>query len=253
MRSRLSLLVSAVLLGAAVAFPLGVLASHQFSDVPDSNQYHADIDALADSGVTTGCGGGKYCPDDFVTREQMAAFMNRLGALQAGKTPVVDATRLDGLDSSQFARTDVAVTGHYNCQGGMMVAAPNTLPYAGGPGGMYFISDPGYAFCPVELPDGATIKALRMIVIDESATGGAQCRLYLLSLTSAAGQIEVAATPATGDAEEPGLAILEDDTIDLVVDNSEYVFGVECSLGAPLDIRLKAVQIEYTLTGPAIP
>jgi hypothetical protein len=76
---------------ALMAFPIGVIASHQFTDVPDSNPYHDDIDAIADAGVTTGCGGGKYCPTDYVTRQQMAAFMNRLGALEAGKTPVVNA------------------------------------------------------------------------------------------------------------------------------------------------------------------
>lgn len=81
----------AVVLAAALAFPLGVFAAHQFSDVPDSNPYHADIDALVDAGVTSGCGGGQYCPTQNVTREQMAAFLNRLGALQAGKTPVVNA------------------------------------------------------------------------------------------------------------------------------------------------------------------
>ena len=101
-RARHRAVLVALVLGAAIAFPLGVLASHQFSDVPNSNPYHTDIDALVDSGVTTGCGGGKYCPSAFVTREQMAAFMNRLGALQAGKTPVVNATKLDGLDSTDL-------------------------------------------------------------------------------------------------------------------------------------------------------
>lgn len=95
-RPRGSLLV--IVAVAMLAFPLGVLASHQFSDVPDSSQYHADIDAIADAGVTTGCGGGEYCPTANVTREQMAAFMNRLGALGPGKTPVVNATRTDGWD-----------------------------------------------------------------------------------------------------------------------------------------------------------
>jgi len=54
--------------------------------------------------VTTGCAAGKYCPNDNVTRGQMAAFMNRLGALQAGKTPVVNAAKLGGLESSAFHR-----------------------------------------------------------------------------------------------------------------------------------------------------
>jgi hypothetical protein len=99
---RLLVLLSAALLGAAVAFPLGVIASHQFTDVPTSNSFHADIDALADAGVTSGCAAGKYCPKDFVTREQMAAFLNRLGALGPGKPPVVNADKVDGLHAGDL-------------------------------------------------------------------------------------------------------------------------------------------------------
>lgn len=69
------------------------LASHGFSDVPDSNPFHDDIDFIQDRGVTLGCGGGNYCPDDFVTREQMAAFMKRLASVL---TPAV-VTRTDAL------------------------------------------------------------------------------------------------------------------------------------------------------------
>jgi len=94
---RHSVMVAALLVGVAVAFPLGVLASHSFTDVPDG-VFHDDIDAIADAGVTTGCGGGKFCPKDYVTREQMAAFLNRLGALGPGKTPVVNADKVDGHD-----------------------------------------------------------------------------------------------------------------------------------------------------------
>ncbi len=100
---RRALLIAALAVALAT-FPLGALASHNFADVPNANPFHADISALAASGVTTGCGGGNYCPSAFVTREQMAAFMNRLGALAAGKTPVVNADRLDGLDSTDFVQ-----------------------------------------------------------------------------------------------------------------------------------------------------
>jgi S-layer homology domain len=67
-------------LGAVMAIVLGtgvVLASHQFSDVPNSNTFHAQIAWLTDNGITGGCGGGKYCPNDPVTRGQMAAFLYR--------------------------------------------------------------------------------------------------------------------------------------------------------------------------------
>jgi len=107
-------LVLIALAAAAIALPLGAFAAHRFADVPDDNPFHADIDALADSKVTSGCGGGNFCPSANVTREQMAAFLNRLGALAPGKTPVVnaktaqtagDADKLDGLDSTAFLRT----------------------------------------------------------------------------------------------------------------------------------------------------
>ncbi len=106
-RRRLPLV--AVALTAIVAFPLGVIASHQFTDVPNTNTFHADIDAIADAGVTTGCAAGKYCPKDFVTREQMAAFLNRLGALGPGKTPVVNADKVDGIDEV-LAAGDVVIS-----------------------------------------------------------------------------------------------------------------------------------------------
>jgi hypothetical protein len=99
----------AVLMTLAIALAIGmpvgfVLASHQFGDVPSTNQFHGDIDAIADAQVTTGCGGGNFCPDGVVTREQMAAFMNRLGALSPGKIPVVNARRLDGYGVNEIVR-----------------------------------------------------------------------------------------------------------------------------------------------------
>jgi hypothetical protein len=46
-----------------------------FSD--DDGPYEADINALADAGIATGCGGGKFCPGARVTRAQMASFLVR--------------------------------------------------------------------------------------------------------------------------------------------------------------------------------
>ena len=89
--------------GSLLAFPLLALAGSSFTDVPASNPFRNDIAAIANVGVTTGCGGTNYCPKDNVTREQMAAFMNRLGALQDGKTPVVNADKVDGFQGSDLA------------------------------------------------------------------------------------------------------------------------------------------------------
>jgi hypothetical protein len=100
--------VVATALAAALAFPLGAFANHTFTDVPASSTYHDDIAAIFNAGITTGCALGKYCPKDFVTREQMAAFLNRLGALSSDKTPVVNADRLDGLHANWINRVAVA-------------------------------------------------------------------------------------------------------------------------------------------------
>jgi hypothetical protein len=91
-RRRLRLLVVAMSV-AAVLFPTGaVLAAHTFTDVPDTNVHHDAISAIADAGVTLGCNteGTEYCPADFVRRDAMASFMDRLGAL-SGQTPSVNA------------------------------------------------------------------------------------------------------------------------------------------------------------------
>ena len=89
-----------VALTTLVIAPAAVWASHSFNEVPDDNTFHEDIEAIAEARVTIGCDppeNTEYCPDDFVTREQMAAFMNRLGALADGKEPVVNARAVQGL------------------------------------------------------------------------------------------------------------------------------------------------------------
>jgi hypothetical protein len=52
-------------------------ASASFTDVPTGHPFFNEVQQLVKSGVTQGCGGGNYCPDQAVTRGQMAAFMTR--------------------------------------------------------------------------------------------------------------------------------------------------------------------------------
>jgi hypothetical protein len=46
-----------------------------FLDVPVGHAFHNHVNTLARNEVTGGCGGGNYCPDASVTREQMAVFL----------------------------------------------------------------------------------------------------------------------------------------------------------------------------------
>ena len=87
-RRSAALLILGVLIAAAVLSGRGVaLASHNFSDVPDSVVYHDFVDFLAQNGITAGCGGGQYCGDSPVTRGQMAIFLKRLAGLLSGCLP----------------------------------------------------------------------------------------------------------------------------------------------------------------------
>ena len=52
-------------------------AAATFSDVPVGAQFRREIEALAASGITAGCTATTFCPDNFVTRRQMAAFFGR--------------------------------------------------------------------------------------------------------------------------------------------------------------------------------
>ena len=71
-------MIAAALLVVAIAVPAAVIASDSFADVPNSNTFHDDISAIADRGITTGCGGGNYCPAANMTRAEMAGFINRI-------------------------------------------------------------------------------------------------------------------------------------------------------------------------------
>jgi hypothetical protein len=52
-----------------------VHVGQSFSDVPSSAGFYRFVETLLHNGVTTGCGGGAYCPSDSVTRAQMAVFL----------------------------------------------------------------------------------------------------------------------------------------------------------------------------------
>jgi hypothetical protein len=50
-------------------------ATATFADVPVGAFGFQHIEALAASGITGGCGGGNFCPNDPLTRAQMAVFL----------------------------------------------------------------------------------------------------------------------------------------------------------------------------------
>lgn len=103
--SHVRTIVATAVVTAALTVPTAVYASHRFSDVPTNHPHHDSISWLAEQGVTTGCEGDRFCPEDPVTRAQMATFMRRLAT-----DPTVNAATLDGAtvaDIVQRVTTDI--------------------------------------------------------------------------------------------------------------------------------------------------
>lgn len=75
-----------ILVGIVAALAVAVpVAWATFTDVPPSNPFYADINAIQGAGITTGCGGGNFCPLDNITRQAEAAFVHRAAGRIAKK------------------------------------------------------------------------------------------------------------------------------------------------------------------------
>jgi hypothetical protein len=79
-------LLRIVLILGFVALALGSVNAHAapcagFTDVDSASTFCPNVDWLKNRQITLGCTGTTYCPNDYVTRLQMAAFMNRLGVV----------------------------------------------------------------------------------------------------------------------------------------------------------------------------
>jgi len=78
--------------------------SQVFADVPCSSGFAPWINQLVAEGITGGCGGGNYCPNNPVNRQQMAVFL--LKTLEGGGYVAPACTSQDFGDvpcSSNFA------------------------------------------------------------------------------------------------------------------------------------------------------
>jgi hypothetical protein len=189
------------IVGAVIA-PIAVSASHQFTDVPTTHIFHDNIGWLADNDVTKGCNpptNDRYCPDDNVTRGQMAAFMQRLSegkivdaataeeadhaatadsaTTAATAATAGDSDTVDGLDANELTRVayEVATFSAFTGDGatnGDILSTSITAPVDGfliisASSDVFFYStDSGTLGCGLEL-DGATVaSATRQIELN---------------------------------------------------------------------------------------
>ena len=64
----------AALIARALDLPVGTPG--RFTD-DDESTHEADIERIAEAGITVGCAADRFCPDDQLTRDQLAAFLHR--------------------------------------------------------------------------------------------------------------------------------------------------------------------------------
>src|SRR5436190_14395744 len=123
-RKRWIFLVAAVAM-LAIAVPV---AWATFTDVPPSNPFYADINAIQGAGMTSGCGGGNFCPLDNITRQAEAAFQHRglprtaqdTAIVQNSVSSSVSVPAIVGIDvpgisgGTQFLHIDATMTIDYS-------------------------------------------------------------------------------------------------------------------------------------------
>ena len=100
----------------ARALSLPSASGDYFSD-DGASMHQADINRLAQAGITNGCGGGRYCPDDSVTRGEMASFISRALGLAASSTDYFsdDTGSIHEADINRLAAAGVT----NGCAGGL--------------------------------------------------------------------------------------------------------------------------------------
>ncbi|MFY9552117.1 MAG: S-layer homology domain-containing protein, partial [Thermoanaerobaculia bacterium] len=87
--------------GTAMTWVLHIGGS--FADAPTSNPFYPFIENIFHHGITSGCGGGNYCPDSSVTRGQMAVFLLKAKHGSAFVPPACTGVFPDVPCPSQFA------------------------------------------------------------------------------------------------------------------------------------------------------
>ena len=69
--------MAAFIIRAKEGEPAATCATPPFTDVPISDGFCKYVKRMVALNITTGCGGGNYCPSQTVTRDQMAVFLAR--------------------------------------------------------------------------------------------------------------------------------------------------------------------------------
>jgi len=80
---------------------IAVGVTQRFTDVPPTHPYFAYIDKIAQLGITVGCTPTTYCPNDSVSRDQMAVFIERVFGMM--NPPMPPSQRFNDVPTNYWA------------------------------------------------------------------------------------------------------------------------------------------------------
>jgi hypothetical protein len=207
MTIRKSVLVAVIGLIVMLTGSVVALASHQFVDVPSTNVFHADISWLADHDVTRGCNpptNDEFCPDDPVTRGQMAAFLHRFADTKIETTIAIDQIGfLPIQQDGGYVDYDYQAAGAY---------------------GRFAASLPLGASVPV--PDGATITGFSATFCDSNGPEDFTAKLLRRPDPDAVAFGETVAE-VTSSGSDCAITVSTTDVQNAVVDTSNYSYAIE--------------------------
>ncbi len=104
-----------------------------FTDVDNANTtYCSAVTYLKDKGITLGCTGTTYCPNDYVTRLQMALFLQRMGRGNGSNSL---GTFTNFIGSGENNTTGVGAFDHNAIVGGLGNMASGGYAFVGGGSG----------------------------------------------------------------------------------------------------------------------
>ena len=215
-----------------------------FSDVPVSDPGFRYVEAVAAAGITAGCGGGLFCPDQSVTRRQMAVFLSRALGLAYRFGDVLTSVQVPEWQFRPTLDTD-----HYEDTG-----PPQLSRYL-----VSSVSDPPRLQASVSLPPGALLENVEFDVCDDRPAGSPPMTL-LVADAPLNYPIQLASTPGSGCASVSAVDIgytTGDSKLILWVffasPGSPDIGPQTRVLGARLDYRLQVSPPPLTATFGDVP
>jgi hypothetical protein len=172
-----------------------------FTDVPSSRGDYRFVETILHSGITAGCGGATFCPDQDVTRAQMAVFVLRAKHGAAYLPPpatglVFSDVAVNAFGAAwieQLAAENITAgcgNGPTYCPGASVTRAQMAVFVLKAKHGSAWTPPPAsgdFTDVPVSNPFAPWVEALK----DEGVTGGCGYRIYCPSAATKRGQTAV--------------------------------------------------------------